>query len=207
MVTGGITASLYWAQSERAGPHRPAPLKSAFLSIAALALVTVAAMACYPATVEGCNQCLHLAVTIYTQQVQCLGHRAIQPHCDHLHCETLHISKGNPVQALSAAYSWAFVLFSNGNTSNSREIHSFCLSWPLQQHVLVYHLGTHCHHSVKPGFKMAKQTEQEKIRDKDQDIQIRKKRAKAFEERQGERRRVSGHVKIGKSVMDGRVSN
>lgn len=45
MATGGITASLFWAQSEWAGPYRPASLKSASLSAAGLALLTVTATA------------------------------------------------------------------------------------------------------------------------------------------------------------------
>lgn len=58
MATGGTTASLFWAQSEWAGPQRcTASLKSASLSITGLALGTATAMACYPAMLEGCIQC------------------------------------------------------------------------------------------------------------------------------------------------------
>lgn len=63
MATGGMTASLFWAQSEWAGPRRrAASLKSASLNIAALALVTATAMACCPTMLEGCIQCFPVPV-------------------------------------------------------------------------------------------------------------------------------------------------
>lgn len=63
MATGGITASLFWAQSEWAGPRRhTVSLKSASLSITGLALVTATVTACYPTMLEGCIRCFPVPV-------------------------------------------------------------------------------------------------------------------------------------------------
>lgn len=67
------------------------------------------------------------------------------------------ISKDTAVQAISAACSWAFVWSSSGNAGQRADKRGSCLSCPLKQHVLLYHLTAYCHRAVKPG-KMAKQT-------------------------------------------------
>lgn len=128
MATSGITASLFWAQSEWAGPrrHHAASLKSPSLSTAAMALVLpwLVVPPCWgdASSVFLC-QCLQITGVICTEDVQCWRNRAIQTQRDHLHCK--YISKDNVVQAISAAYSWAFVWSSSGNTGNGTDNRSF----------------------------------------------------------------------------------
>lgn len=116
----------FWAQSEWVGLGHPASLSQHFFSIMGLASDTLTATAFYPATTEEGIQFLRdyyhdpqPVGELLGEIVQC------KPNCDHLHCERLHISKGNVVQTLSAAHSWAFVWFSYGNSGSSGEIHRF----------------------------------------------------------------------------------
>lgn len=116
----------FWAQSEWAGLGHPASLKSAFLSVTGLASDTLASTAFYPAMMERGIQFLQdNCHDLQPEGAVPGGIVPCKPHCNHLHCEILHISEGNVVKALSAAYSWAFVWFSYGNTGSSGEIHRF----------------------------------------------------------------------------------
>lgn len=97
MATSGITASLFWAQNEWAGPrrHHAASLKSPSLSTAAMALV-LPWLVVPPRWGDASNvflcQCLQITGVICTQDVQRWRHRAIVTQRDHLHCKTHRIS-------------------------------------------------------------------------------------------------------------------